>query len=233
MPILKFVCHSHRVNSLAIKLGWLPGARYTNLRDVRRFDRLGFLDIDWKDYDYHAHLQATKDTRPTLTVARDIVNPKQLDRILYEALELSEWADNVIVVPKDLKLQPLLPDIIPENFLLGYSVPTRYGDTELPLACFARREVHLLGGHPARQRVLGVRLTVTSLDCNRFTLDAGYGDFFDGETFRPHPTGGYELCIRDSLLNINRLWENYRTSRVRPIYEKLEKNMLSEVGGGE
>lgn len=230
MPILKFICHSHRVNSIAVNLGWLLGARYTNLRDVRRFDRLGFLDIDWKEYNYQAHLQATKDTRPMLTVARDIVSLKQLDRTLYEALELSQWADYVMVVPKDVKLQTLLPNIIPENFLLGYSVPTRYGDTELPPACFAMREVHLLGGHPAKQRTLATHLTVTSIDCNRFTLDASYGDFFDGETFRPHPIGGYERCIRDSLLNINRLWENYGTGRVRPIYQRLKQNIVTAAG---
>jgi len=89
MAVLKFICHSYQVSSQAIKLGWLPGARYTNLRDVRKFDRLGFLDIDWNDYDYCKHLQAVKDTSPMLTVARDVVNIDELDRILNEALELS------------------------------------------------------------------------------------------------------------------------------------------------
>ena len=230
MAILKFICHGYQVNSLAVSLGWLPGARYTNLRDVRKFDRLGFLDIDWKDYNYRMHLQATKDTRPMLTVARDVVDLSELYYIIDEALELSQWADTVIIVPKDLRLKPLLPHVIPENFLLGYSVPTGYGGTQLPLACFTR-EVHLLGGHPARQRFLGEHLAVKSIDCNRFTLDATFGDFFDGETFRPHPIGGYELCIRDSLLNINRLWENYCTESISQTSESLEANAsFSEMG---
>jgi len=220
--VVKFVCHSYQVVSQAVKLGWLPGARYTNLRDVRKFERLGFLDIEWEDYNYHMHLQATKDTRPMLTVARDIIDASELDCILDEAFELSQWADTVVVVPKDLRLEPLLPDVVPKNFLLGYSVPTRYGDTKLSLACFLRREVHLLGGHPATQRALGNRLRVRSLDCNRFTLDAAFGDFFDGETFRPHPIGGYDLCIRESILNINRLWEDYHPKRVLPTYQPVE-----------
>ena len=144
-----------------------------------------------------------------ITVARDIINLDDLDRILDEAYELSNWAETVIVVPKDVRLEHMLPDIIPANFLLGYSVPTHYGDTELNPACFVSRGVHLLGGHPAKQRILGNQLSVKSIDCNRFTLDATFGDFFDGETFRPHPLGGYELCIKESLLNINRLWEGY------------------------
>lgn len=209
MAILKFICHSYQVSSQAVKLGWLSGARYTNLRDIRRFDRLGFLDIDWKNYDYRKHLKAAKDTRPMLTVARDIISLNELDRILNEAFELSQWADKVIVVPKDIKLKGFLPHIIPKGFLFGYSVPTSYGGTELPLSCFTLRKVHLLGGHPAKQRALGKQLMVESMDCNRFTLDATFGDFFDGETFRPHNLGGYERCIRDSILNINRLWEGY------------------------
>jgi len=211
MAVLKFICHSYKVSSLALNFGWLPGARYTNLRDVRKFERLYFLDIDWKNYDYLKHLQVAKDTRPMITVARDIVNLDDLDRVLDEALELSNWADRVIVVPKDVRLMPMLPDAIPDTFVLGYSVPTRYGDTELDPAFFAGRDVHLLGGHPAKQRALANQLRVISIDCNRFTLDATFGDFFDGETFRPHPLGGYELCIRESLFNINRLWEGYQS----------------------
>lgn len=208
--ILKFICHSYAVSSLALDCGWLPGARYTNLRDVRRFERVYFVDIDWNNYNYLKHLQVVKDTRPMMTVARDIVNLNDLDLILEEALELSNWADKVIVVPKDVRLMPMLPNAIPDNFVLGYSIPTNYGNTALDPTCFAGREVHLLGGHPAKQRALANQLKVISLDCNRFTLDAAFGDFFDGETFRPHPLGGYDLCIRESLLNINHLWEGYK-----------------------
>jgi uncharacterized protein DUF6610 len=50
---------------------------------------------------------------------------------------------------------------------------------------------------------------VRSLDCNRFTLDAAFGDYFNGEIFKPHPEGGYERCIEDSLRNINALWKDY------------------------
>ncbi len=55
MGLLKFVTHSKRVSSIAKRLGWLPGARYTNLRDVRKFDQIGFLDIDWKNYNFRRH----------------------------------------------------------------------------------------------------------------------------------------------------------------------------------
>ena len=82
MPIQRYVCHSRRVWRIANKYGWLPGARYTNLRDVRDADRLGFLDIDWKDYNFESHIEAAKATRPILTVARDVTNLTQLDQTL-------------------------------------------------------------------------------------------------------------------------------------------------------
>lgn len=122
MSVRKFICHSYTAISEAITLGWLPGARYTNLRDVKRFDRLGFLDIEWQNYDFNKHLQATKDTLPLLTVAQDIVDASDLSRVLDEAFALSQWAEKVIIVPKDPRLKELLADI-PSQFLLGYSVP--------------------------------------------------------------------------------------------------------------
>lgn len=193
---------------IARRFGWLPGARYTNLRDVRNFERLGFLDIDWKNYSFARHLAAAKATRPEITVALDVLNPKQLPRILDQAAELAEYADRVIVVPKHPSLAPSLDTQIPKRFMLGFSVPTRYGGTVIPPKFF-KRAVHLLGGRPDVQRKLANLMPVVSIDCNRFTLDATFGDYFDGEIFRPHPRGGYDLCIKESLRNINSIWKGY------------------------
>lgn len=211
IQIGRFVTHSFRAASIALRHGWLPGARYTNLRDTRRFDRLGFLDIDWRNYNFAKHLEATRSTRPMLTVARDIEDIANLERTLDEGRTLLRYADGVIIVPKDPRLGEALDELIPAAFILGYSVPTRYGGTTLPLRAF-RRPVHLLGGRPDVQRRLAQQLPVVSIDCNRFTLDASYGDYFDGTLFRPHPVGGYERCIEASVANINILWRGYRTN---------------------
>jgi|ERR1043166_607723 hypothetical protein len=212
MSVLKFVAHSYRVLKAAHRLGWLPAARYTNLRDVRRFDRLGFLDIDWKDYRFGQHLCAAKQTKPLITVARDVEDERQLPSILDEAHELAVHANQVVIVPKDPRLEHELEDRIPKEFLLGYSVPTRYGNTRISPKAF-NRPVHLLGGRPDVQRRLANSLAVTSIDCNRFTLDAAYGDYFDGTKFRRHPIGGYDRCISDSIKNINKLWTSYDVKR--------------------
>ncbi|HJY88794.1 MAG: DUF6610 family protein [Candidatus Acidiferrum sp.] len=212
--ILKFVAHSGRVLRIARRFGWLPGARYTNLRDVREFERIGFLDIEWKDYCFKRHLEAVKATRPMVTVALDIHDPRSLQRILDQASELNLHSERVIIVPKHPSLRNKLDTVIPKRFWLGYSVPTRYGGTTIPPSFF-KRPVHLLGGRPDVQRRLAEMMPVVSLDCNRFTLDAAFGDYFDGDKFRPHPAGGYERCIHDSLKHINSIWKNYHVHGTR------------------
>ena len=214
ISVRKFVNHSKRVLRVATKLGWLPGARYTNLRDVRSFDQLGFLDIEWQDYDFQRHLEVTKQTRPVLTVARDIERRSQLTRVIDQAHELAEYAERVVIVPKPRSLGEEINELIPGEFVLGYSVPTKYGGTRIKPEFF-QRPVHLLGGRPDVQRRLGELMPVESLDCNRFTLDAAFGDYFDGEMFRPHPKGGYNRCILESVKNINRLWASYKIWRHR------------------
>lgn len=203
-PLL-FVNHSYTVASIAHRYGWHPGARYTNLRDVRRFDRVGFLDIDWKRYDFDRHIAAAKAVRPMVTVARDVERIDDLALVLEQAQALREFADQVIVVPKDESMAENLHELIPPEFKLGYSVPTRYGGTNVPVTSFDR-PVHLLGGRPDVQARLVGSLEVFGVDCNRFTLDAAFGDYFDGSRFRPHPKGGYLRCIEESIVNITALW---------------------------
>lgn len=204
---LRFLCHGKPTLKIAARFGWLPGARYTNLRDIRGFERIGMIDIEWTKYDFKKHLQAVKDTRPLLTVAQDVERSRNLQRVLDQAWELSLWCQRVVIVPKAPSLAENLLELIPKRFTLGYSVPTKCGSTRIALKCFGRRSVHLLGGRPDVQFELSKVLNVSSFDGNRFTLDAGYGDYFRRDRFVPHPTGGYYECIRSSLTEINRLWK--------------------------
>lgn len=210
---IKFVAHSKRVIDLASKHGWRPGARYTNTRDVRHtsFTGIGFLDIHWKRYDLSRHLAAAERLRPFMTVARDIESISQLDDILREAEALRKFATHVVLVPKDPNLHGRFDELLPRHFVLGFSVPTRYGATPLAPENF-NRPVHLLGGRPDTQIQHARRMPVASVDCNRFTLDAAFGDYFDGEIFRPHPDGGYERCLSESIRNITKGWIGYEAA---------------------
>ena len=214
--ITKFVCHGRHVQRLAAQEGWFPAARYTNLRDVKKekfLNRL-FLDIDWKNYNFNRHVQAAESCRPLLTIARDVEDIFQLDKVLKEAEQLKKFTQNVAIVPKDERLAKNMRGYIPSDFMLAYSVPTRYGGAMIPPSCFCG-PVHLLGGRPDIQRKLADQMDVVSIDCNKFTLDARFGDFFDGSRFRPHPLGGYERCLIDSISSIEMLWRDYR-SQIKP-----------------
>ena len=210
MEILKFVTHSKKAIEIAVENGWFPGARYTNLRDIKtvKFNGIGFLDIDWKNYDYMKHIDTAAATLPKLTIARDVESIYDLEDIIKEAEGLNEFSSLVAIVPKDKKMANKLEELIPQEFILAYSVPTKYGGTQISTKDF-KRQVHLLGGRPDIQRKLANKMKVISFDCNRFTFDAKYGDYFDGEIFRPHPTGGYDQCLKDSIQNINSLWTDY------------------------
>ena len=205
--VVKFVTHGRHVIDIARRFGWQAGARYTDLRKVRHVASLGFLDIDWQKYDFRRHVEAADATRPFLTVARDITSIRSFDSVLREAEILAKLATYVVIVPKAASLRAAIHEV-PHEYLLGYSVPTRYGRTSIPISAFDR-PVHLLGGRPDVQRRLAERMPVVSIDCNRFTLDACFGDYFDGEIFRPHPRGGYIRCLTDSISNITALWSDY------------------------
>jgi hypothetical protein len=214
MSVLKFLSHGGLSLQLATRAGWLPAARYTDLRKVRRYPRLGLLDICWRRYSFDRHFAAVKQTRPLMTVARDIQSADEVELTLREAEFLARYAAFIIIVPKDPHLAERLENIIPAHYILGYSVPTRYGATCIPPEVFTR-PVHLLGGRPDVQRRLAEIMKVVSFDCNRFTLDARFGDYFDGNTFRPHPIGGLQACLQDSIENINHLWHDY-TDTISP-----------------
>lgn len=205
-----FIAHSKAAISIARRHGWFQGARYTNLRDIKTFNNTGvaFLDIDWKSYSFDKHLEAVKEVQPYLTIARDVESIFDLDKILYEARLLAKYSTNVAIVPKDVRLSGRFSELIPKDFMLAYSVPTKYGGTAIHPSSFDR-PVHLLGGRPDVQRVLASQMPVMSIDCNRFTYDARFGDYFDGMRFVPHPSGGYETCLESSIRNINKIWEGY------------------------
>lgn len=208
IPPIRIITHSKFVIDRAIPKGWVPGARYTNLRDVRHLPHVYFVDIDWKRYDFDRHLHTVKQVRPQLTVARDITSADMLDDVIKEAGQLAEHTGRVVLVPKDERLASETRLGVPQMFRLGYSVPTRYGGTTICPSKFVG-DVHLLGGRPDVQRRLADRMQVASLDGNRFTLDAQFGDYFDGTSFKRHPVGGYVTCLDESLKHIAALWEDY------------------------
>jgi hypothetical protein len=139
---------------VAHKSGLMYGVRSTD----RACDRhpIAFIDNEFKSYDHALHREVVARFRPKYATVRDIMTRKQcreagveyydIDQVMRWAEELESHAENVIVIPK----YDCLKDI-PDRYVLGYSIPTSYGGTPMPIGAFAGRRIHLLGGSPKRQ----------------------------------------------------------------------------------
>ena len=146
---------------------------------------IDFVDNEFKDYDHAQHLNAVRLLQPKYATVRDVMTQSQcseigieyysFDDIIDMARELNEYAENVMVIPKYDCI-----DDIPDEFMLGYSVPSSYGGTPLPIERFVGRRVHLLGGNWKRQRnalaVLGD--SCVSLDNNHLMNIARFGQSY-------------------------------------------------------
>lgn len=181
---------------LAVLAGLKYGIQSATFRLCPYTDKLSgrhdvaFIDNDYFNYDHTRHLSVVQQFKPKYATVRDAMTKAQcekagiayypLEQILDWADELSEAAGNVIVIPK---YEEAL-DLIPERFMLGYSVPTSHGGTPLPVEMFKGRRVHLLGGswkaQLAHMAVLGD--DVVSVDNNQIALMADkWGQFTDPE----------------------------------------------------
>jgi hypothetical protein len=158
---------------------------------IRPRHKITFIDNDYFDYDHAVHVEYVSHYKPKYATTRDIMTKEQcqkagipyfeLSQILDFAEELSQHAENVILIPKYDCL-----DKIPDKYMLGYSVPTSHGGTPLPVSAFKGWRVHLLGGSWKAQLAHMAELEddVVSLDNNYVGLIANYGSFIypDGRT---------------------------------------------------
>tara|TARA_Y100000590_G_scaffold259805_2_gene291840 strand:- start:10274 stop:11581 length:1308 start_codon:yes stop_codon:yes gene_type:complete len=165
------------VISSSVTERWLERCEALGMRK-----KIRFVDNEFKEYDHDVHVAAVKELNPKYATVRDVMTRPQceeagidfypLEQILEMAAEVQEHAERVMLIPKYDCL-----DDIPEEFMLGYSVPSSYGGTPMPLEAFKGRDTHLLGGSWKLQRnalaVLGK--DVVSLDNNNIMTIAKYG----------------------------------------------------------
>lgn len=155
------------LTAVAEQHGYLRGTR---LDDLPRYERAGvtpaFVDMHWDDPDPDGLLRAVQRHAPKYVVAGDYDGSNHAV-INARARRLDRHAENVIVVPHhngDLAH-------VPEWAVIGYSTPSDYAATEIPLRDYrdASQSIHVLGGTPHQQhRLLSSLWTenVVSMDCN-------------------------------------------------------------------
>lgn len=205
----------------AVEAGWLYGARLpsTVYRPVY------FADQDWKKPDRDKYMAALKAHRPAVASVLDWEREGQLGEVLAWAEEAAACVtEAVVVIPKVVGGIPDVPPAVGgRRVILGYSVPTSYGGSPVPLWEHAGRPVHLLGGSPQEQMRLwyafgGVGCEVVSADGNMAAQQARKGRYWSRT---PGPKGHWRQlsecgddrrdgvpleCFRRSLAAIREAW---------------------------
>lgn len=126
-----------------------------------------FADQDWKHPNRERYMTELAKHRPHMASVMDWERQEQLPEVLEWADEAARYVEVVMIIPKVMGAVAQLPRMIGgKPVRLGYSVPTNFGGTELPVWEFAGWPVHLLGGSPQRQMALTQYLDVLSADGN-------------------------------------------------------------------
>lgn len=146
-----------------------------------------FVDNEFKKYNHEKHIVAVKQLRPKYATVRDAMTKEQckqtgieyypLGQILDWALEIEQYTENVIVIPKTIEYI----DLIPEKYILGYSVPTKYAGTPFNIVQFTNRQIHILGGSWKKQLELIYKMpnAIVSVDNNHLSRITSYSQFID------------------------------------------------------
>lgn len=159
-----------RFARIALDAGFKYGAQLPNTIYYPPY----FVDQNWRKPDRARYMAALAEHRPALATVLDLERDEQLHDVLGWAEEAAQYVTEVvIVIPKAHGIIAQLPrQIGGRQVRLGYSVPTRYGGTEVWVGEFAGWPVHLLGGSPNRQLALRAYMDVRSADGNFLQLMA-------------------------------------------------------------
>ena len=151
----------------AIQEGWLPGLRSNGKN--RDHWHMKMVDNEWgENYRHEQHLAMVRRNKPIIATVKDIESVDQLPEALKQARELAQYCGRAILIPK-------VKTWLPNQYWLGYSIPTGHGGTNIEPAWFGDRFVHLLGGSPDDQAKFFSELNAISLDANYAMGLADYG----------------------------------------------------------
>jgi hypothetical protein len=152
-----------RFYQIATDAGFLYGARLPGTT----YGPLFFADQEFKAPNRARYMTAVAEHRPHMATVLDWEREEHLPEVLSWAEEIAQWVEVVVMIPKVVGGVERLPRMIGgKPVRLGYSVPTRYAGTELPVWAFADWPVHLLGGSPHAQMKLAHYMDVHSVDGN-------------------------------------------------------------------
>lgn len=152
------------------------------------------IDQDWKDPNRARYMAALAEHRPYMASVLDWETQPQLPEVLSWAEEAAQYVEVIMLIPKVMGGICQLPRKIGGRPVrLGYSVPTKFGGTELPIWEFSGWPVHLLGGSPGQQMRIARYLSVISADGNMAQKLALYYGRYWQTSRRPYANGWTRL----------------------------------------
>ena len=152
-----------RFAQIAIDAGFLYGAQLPNTIYHPPY----FVDQNWRKPNREKYMAALALHRPHIATVLDLERDEQLPEVLAWAEDAAAHVQVVVIIPKAQGIVADLPRTIGgAEVRLGYSVPTKFAGTELPVWDFVGWPVHLLGGNPQNQMKLAQYLDVRSADGN-------------------------------------------------------------------
>lgn len=148
---------------IALALGFKYGAQVPNTVYFEPY----FCDQDWKKPNREKYISALAQHRPHIASVLDWEQDEQLPDVLSWAEDAAQFIDVVMIIPKVIGGISRLPRTVGgKPVRLGYSVPTKFSGTHVPVWEFYGWPVHLLGGSPLNQYKLHKYLNVVSADGN-------------------------------------------------------------------
>lgn len=189
--------------SVAENYGWLRGSRLDYIgRHESRGHEIEFIDIHWEDPDREGLIEAASRHEPRYVIAGDY-DGTNYDDVNRCGRHLREYSENVIVVPHE----PGDLQHVPEWAVVGYSTPTQYAGTDIPVWEYHGHDVHILGGTIDEMLEVYAYLAddVVSMDCNSFHRGAtSFAKWWGGSS--PHWMKLARACPRPD--NAIRAYEN-------------------------
>lgn len=151
LPVTLIFCGggNQRFAQIAIDHGYKYGAR---LPHTIYHTPVYFADQDWKKPNRKAYMDALAKYKPVMATVLDWERVEQLPEVLSWAEEAAQYVEQILIIPKVLSMVDDIPRRIGgADIVLAYSVPSRYGGTQVPIWEFAGWPIHLLGGSPQAQ----------------------------------------------------------------------------------
>jgi hypothetical protein len=139
-------------NLALTKIAATHGFRYGARLPCANTQRPWFADQDYLHPDRTAYMAALARHRPHMATVIDWLLPEQWPEVLSWAEEAAPFVEMLVLIPKVQGTIWKIPKTIGGTpVILGFSVPTRYGGTTVPVREFDGWPVHLLGGSPHAQ----------------------------------------------------------------------------------